>query len=139
VAKRVVLIDDLDGSSGDETIIYRFDGMEWEIDLSTVNAKILREFLSTYMQASRPLNTPAKRFGTAAGVPHVRTMAESLSKVPVADRPGREYRMKVRGWAVANGKLSEQSRGRIAEAIYDEFHLANPQEIRRDPQTGEPW
>ena len=35
---QVVLIDDIDGGSADETMSFAVDGVSYEIDLSTANA-----------------------------------------------------------------------------------------------------
>ena len=55
MAQRVVLIDDLDGSEGAETIRYTVDGQEYEIDLSKANARKFRTVLQPYLDKSRPV------------------------------------------------------------------------------------
>ena len=45
MAQKVVLIDDLDGSEGEETLRYTVDGQEYEIDLSGKNAAKFRREL----------------------------------------------------------------------------------------------
>jgi hypothetical protein len=58
MAQRVMLIDDLDGSEGAETITYSVDGQEYEIDLSEDNAKKFRDTLDKYLKASRRVEAP---------------------------------------------------------------------------------
>lgn len=50
---RIVLIDDINGELGDETIKFGLDGIDYEIDLSTENANKLREALDPWVQAGR--------------------------------------------------------------------------------------
>jgi len=38
---QVLLTEDLDGSTGQETILFKFDGTDYEIDLNKKNAKAL--------------------------------------------------------------------------------------------------
>lgn len=41
MAQKVVLIDDLDGSEGSETLTYTVNGQDYEIDLSKKNAVLV--------------------------------------------------------------------------------------------------
>jgi len=50
---QVLLIDDLDGSSADETLNFGLDGAAYEIDLSADNAGLLRKALADYVAAGR--------------------------------------------------------------------------------------
>ena len=50
---RIVLIDDINGELGDETIKFGLDGVDYEIDLTTENAAKLRELLDPWIQAGR--------------------------------------------------------------------------------------
>src|SRR6185437_10033364 len=50
---QVLLIDDLDGSSADETLNFKLDGAAYEIDLSADNAGLLRKALADYVAAGR--------------------------------------------------------------------------------------
>jgi hypothetical protein len=52
MAQKVILIDDLDGSEGAETITYTVDGVQYEIDLSEKNAKRFRSTLEEFTRAS---------------------------------------------------------------------------------------
>lgn len=49
----VILVDDLNGKDADETLTFGLDGVDYEIDLSEVNATRLRDALSTYVEAGR--------------------------------------------------------------------------------------
>ena len=50
---RIVLIDDINGELGDETIKFGLDGIDYEIDLCTENATKLRDLLDPWIQAGR--------------------------------------------------------------------------------------
>jgi hypothetical protein len=73
MASRVVLVDDLDGSEGAETITFTIDGTTTEIDLSKQNAANLRKALSEYqahgrtVQATRSVAAPSRRSSTGQG------------------------------------------------------------------------
>jgi hypothetical protein len=58
MAQKVMLIDDLDGSDGAETIRYTIDGQEYEIDLSEENAKRFRDALREFIEKSRQVEQP---------------------------------------------------------------------------------
>ena len=59
---QVLLIDDLDGSSADETVNFGLDGAAYEIDLSSANADLLRKALADYVAAGRRVT--ASRLGS---------------------------------------------------------------------------
>jgi hypothetical protein len=116
VAKKVVLVDDLDGRSpADETVRYGLDGEFFEIDLSTENAKELRDFLNKYISASRvvPAKEAARRGSSASS-------SGSASSGPAAS----DYDpATVRAWAQANG-VEVSEKGRIPEAIVQKWRQA---------------
>jgi hypothetical protein len=53
------LIDDLDGSEAEGTVLFGLDGVHYEIDLSTDNAKALRTALARYTDAGRKVTGTA--------------------------------------------------------------------------------
>lgn len=113
MAKKEVLIDDLDGSEGAETIRYAVAGTEYEIDLSTRHAEEFREALARYIEVSRQVGQPP----AAQPLPR-RTRRRGTGRTGRTDIP------QIRAWAEANGyKVSE--RGRIKREIieaYDQAH-----------------
>ena len=46
---QVVLVDDLDGGTADETVTFSLDGVSYEIDLTHDNAARLRDLLAPYV------------------------------------------------------------------------------------------
>lgn len=49
----IILEDDLDGGTADETVKFGLDGANYEIDLSTGNAATLRDALGPYVGSAR--------------------------------------------------------------------------------------
>src|SRR5690348_15291381 len=118
MAQRVVLIDDLDGSEGDQTVTYTLDGQEYEIDLSEKNAQKLRDALAPFIEKSRPVErqplipTPTRGSGT-------RRRSSSGGSSGARQDLG-----EIRAWATANGhKVAE--RGRIKKEIIDAYNEAH--------------
>lgn len=98
VAKKLIttLIDDIDGSGADETVSFRIDAVDYEIDLNGSNAAALREALAPYVAAAR--KTPR------------RTQATARSKRQASDLSG------IREWAQRNGYTTSK-RGRLSAEI----------------------
>lgn len=105
MAQRVVtlLVDDLDGGPGDETIVFGLDGDVYEIDLSTTHAQQLRGDLRRWVGAAR----------TAGTAPRAAPRQVEVAADPRA----------VRAWATARG-LALPSKGRIPQDVVDQFHAA---------------
>jgi hypothetical protein len=111
---QVLLIDDLDGSSADETVAFGLDGSAYEIDLSEKNANQLREALASYVANGRKsslIRGISRRRSSAA----VTSPARSSSAPDTAD---------VRAWARSNG-YSVNERGRLAADIVEAYQAAN--------------
>jgi hypothetical protein len=90
----VTLIDDLDGGTAAESVLFALDGTSYEIDLSAKNAKALRSALAVYVAAARK---------TSGGVK--RKAGRSASD---ADQ--------IRAWAKENGHAVSE-RGRISAEL----------------------
>jgi hypothetical protein len=105
---QVLLVDDLDGSTADETVTFGLDGVGYEIDLSSGNAGQLRDELAKYVEHSRKaVAVPVRRNNRRA-----RTGA------------GREQSARIREWAKAHGKKISE-RGRIPADILAEYDAAH--------------
>jgi hypothetical protein len=92
----VLLVDDIDGGSADETVSFSLDGVSYEIDLSTKNAKTFRDALAQYVGQARRVG------GRSSG-----------------DRTA-----EIREWARKNGhKVNE--RGRIPAAVVEAYDKAH--------------
>ncbi len=106
MAKRVQVMveDDLDGKPADETVKFGLDGVSYEIDLTSANARKLREALASYVSAGR--RTTARRRGRGRG--------QAAGSTP-AD---------IRDWARSQG-YDVSDRGRVSaeiRAAYDAAH-----------------
>lgn len=103
----IILLDDLDGGSADETVRFGLDGVSYEIDLSSTNASELRAALERFTAAGRRTSTGrATRTKGAAG--------------------GRNQdSAQIRLWARENG-YKVNSRGRIQAEIQEAYQRANP-------------
>lgn len=97
----IVLVDDIDGSSADETVSFALDGKEYEIDLSAKNAAKLRDAFGLYVGHAR------KAAGRRRGV-------RSSGPSP-AD---------IRAWARDNG-FDVPDRGRVSSEVREAYFAAH--------------
>jgi len=109
MAKQVTVsfVDDLDGkSAADETVAFTLDGVAYEIDLATKNAKKLRAALQPWIEAGR------------------RVGGRRRSSI-VASRTATEPRESaaIRVWARNHG-YQVARRGRIPADVVDAFRAA---------------
>ena len=102
---KIILVDDLDGGSADETVRFGVDGVSYEIDLSSDNAAELRSAVERFVSHARK---------TAGG-------RATRNKV----MSGRNQNSaQIRQWARDNG-YSVNSRGRIQAEIQEAYQKAN--------------
>lgn len=110
--KEVRLVDDISGDEADETIEFGLDGKNYEIDLTTDNAKKLRDVLADYVGAARRAAGPARRRGGSSnGAP----------RRPSVDR---EQNQAIREWARKRG-MKVSDRGRIPAEVLEAYHQEN--------------
>ncbi|GAA3386361.1 histone-like nucleoid-structuring protein Lsr2 [Cryptosporangium minutisporangium] len=109
------LIDDLDGSTAEETVTFSVDGINYEIDLSSENAGALRHDLATYVTAGRRIGRVSTQSSKAS-----RNTSGATSKTAAGERTGNQA---IRDWAKAQG-LSVNDRGRISAEIVEKYHAA---------------
>lgn len=106
---QVLLVDDIDGGTADETVTFALDGVSYEIDLTTAHATELRDALATWVGHARKV---AGR--SAAGRSSGTTTRPRRSSDAGA----------VRAWAKENGfEVSE--RGRISAEIREAYDAAH--------------
>lgn len=106
---QVILTDDVDGDSADETVTFALDGTSYEIDLSAKNAKALRDAIALYV-------------GHARRVTKTRRSATSASRS--SGTTDRAQTQAIRDWARRNGH-QVSDRGRIPSAVLDAFNAAH--------------
>src|SRR4051794_34130283 len=121
MAQRVMLIDDLDGSEGAETLHYTVDGVEYEIDLSEKNAKRFRSTLEEFTKASRRVEAAPRAPVSITRAGGTRRRSSSSAD---GGGSGRSDLAEIRKWAQEQG-MQVAERGRIKKEIidaYDEAH-----------------
>lgn len=101
---QIVLIDDIDGGSADETVRFALDGTNYEIDLTTRNAVRLREAFAEFVGHARKA-TPARGARRGRGA--------STGKSA-----------EIRAWAREQG-LTVNERGRIPADLTAKFEAAH--------------
>jgi hypothetical protein len=113
VARKTVveLVDDLEGSvieAGEgEHITFSVNGVDYEIDLKTKNAREFLKTLDFYIDHATKIGSQKRRPGTQAGSARSRSRARD-----------------VREWAAANG-YAVSARGRIPADIQEAFDAAH--------------
>ena len=106
--KTVVLLeDDLDGGTADETVTFALHGVQYEMDLSTANAAGLRQVLAPYVGAGRRIGGRTVTRRRVGGGGPARTNREQLAAI--------------RAWARSRG-LEVSDRGRIAAHILEAYN-----------------
>jgi hypothetical protein len=101
----VALEDDLDGGPADETVRFRFEGVPYEIDLSSKNARAFRKQLAPFIEHARKAGAR-----TARRAP--RTAA------------GRQHGGDIRAWAKDHG-IAVSDRGRIPVSVIEQYQAAH--------------
>jgi hypothetical protein len=104
---QVVLVDDLDGGTADETVTFSLDGVSYEIDLSHDNAARLRDALAPYVGHARRAAGPRRASGRGG-----------------ARGKGGTNPAEVREWAKSQG-ISVNERGRISAELMARFQAAH--------------
>jgi nucleoid-associated protein Lsr2 len=107
VAQRVhiVLEDDIDGGTAEETVTFALDGTTYEIDLSQANAAKLRDLLAPYVSAARRSTGRGTRKsrGRSSGGPNP---------------------SEIREWARAHGH-TVSDRGRVPAHVREKYDAEN--------------
>lgn len=99
---QIILEDDFDGGTADETVSFALDGAEYEIDLSTTNANGLREAVAPWLAHARKTGGRRKR----------------------GSKPTDSSTSDIRAWAQANGH-DVSSRGRVSAEVRDAYEQAH--------------
>src|SRR4029453_5564288 len=94
---QIILEDDYDGGSADETVSFALDGAEYEIDLSSKNATGLREALAPWVShaqrlgggVTRPPKVTVRRVRAIFGPGHWHMATMSAAVAASRQRYGR--------------------------------------------------
>jgi Lsr2 len=100
----VRLEDDLDGGPAAETVRFRYEGTDYEIDLSAANARAFREELAPFIKGAR----------TLARLPAHRATRTAARRQRSAD---------IRAWANEQG-IPVSKRGRIPASVLEHYEAA---------------
>jgi hypothetical protein len=104
---QVLLVDDIDGGTADETVTFALDGVSYEIDLTTQHAAELRDALGTWVGHARKVGgRRAPGRASNGGAAHRSTDAGA-----------------VREWAKSAG-YTVSDRGRIPAEIREAYDAA---------------
>ncbi|MGQ0837149.1 histone-like nucleoid-structuring protein Lsr2 [Actinokineospora sp.] len=106
----VSLVDDLDGSTAEETVEFGLDGAAYQIDLSSDNAERLRDALADFVDHARR-SGGRKRAA-------VKVTAGRAPRTASADR---EQNQAIREWARKQG-MKVSDRGRIPSEVLDAYN-----------------
>ena len=109
-----VLVDDLDGSEGVETVRIGWNGDWRELDLSKKNLASLSKAFDKYWNVSRPVSAD----GRTSRRRRTKTTASARSA-----KAGRDPKL-IRAWATDNG-ISVPARGRIPSDVERRYDEAN--------------
>jgi hypothetical protein len=110
----VELVDDIDGSQGDETIEFSWDGKDLVIDLSTANARTFRQVVEPFVGAARPKPKPKKQKAKEVTPQMITKGAEAEAKA---------LRNRIRQWGRDNGyEVSNVSK--IPQPVLDAYRAA---------------
>lgn len=106
VAKKTLIIDDLTGETGARTRTFRFEGTDYEIDLTDASFADLRLALKPYVRAARQVGGPV-----VAGSRRARSSAPTVKRAK-----GPTDAAVIRAWARSVG-MPVTERGRVAPDV----------------------
>jgi Lsr2 len=117
----VSLVDDLDGSEGEDvaTVEFGVDGVTYEIDLSEANADRLRDALAEFVNSAR--RTGGRKTGGRAGGKQARSTSKPSSNGAGHTVNGLDMSpAAIREWATGQG-MTLADRGRIPQNVKDDY------------------
>jgi hypothetical protein len=111
---QVLLVDDIDGGTAQETVTFSLDGVAYEIDLTAENAAELRESFSRWVGHARKVGSGSRSGGRQSrGGGQSRRSGSSAGDATA-----------IREWARQNGyEVSE--RGRISAEVRAAYEAAH--------------
>ncbi|WP_136518444.1 MULTISPECIES: histone-like nucleoid-structuring protein Lsr2 [Cellulomonas] len=113
---QVLLVDDVDGGTADETVTFGLDGVTYEIDLTAENAAKLRDALAPWVGHGRRVGGRSSSGRSSSG----RSSSGSSSSRSARANEAQE----IREWAKENGyQVSE--RGRISAEVRQAYDAAH--------------
>lgn len=110
MARTYVLTDDIDGTSGAETVEFTYGSVSYAIDLSRKNRGALEKALKPYVGAARKVSSRSR--------PKPPTRGRRSHATPKSDLAA------IRNWAGEQG-IAVADRGRIAKDVVDAYRAAH--------------
>jgi hypothetical protein len=107
----IVMVDDMNGGDAEETVYFALDDVGYEIDLSSDNARALRDALAPYVAAARKVK--GRRDGGRAGTGRRGRRAA-----------GSPSAAEIRSWAREAG-YTLSDRGRVPAEVRDAYNAAH--------------
>lgn len=108
MARKTIVVDDLDGSEDAREVTFSLDGETWRIDLTERNRQRLRAALGEFIEAG--VKVGGGRSRASGGRSSAATSGGQTSVI--------------RDWARANG-YDVNDRGRIPAAVAEAYEAAN--------------
>jgi Lsr2 len=102
---QVLLVDDLDGGTAEETVSFSIDGRSYEIDLNATNATELRQAFTPYQENARRARSAGRKTASRAA-------------------NSRERSAEIREWARSAG-IPVNERGRIPVNVIERYEAAH--------------
>lgn len=113
---QVLLVDDIDGGTADETVSFSIDGVSYEIDLTAEHATELRDSLARWVGHARKTGgRSSSSGGRSSGGRGRRSSGGSTSSGDAGA---------IRDWAKANGHPVSE-RGRISAEVKAAYEAAH--------------
>ena len=117
MAKKTLIIDDLTGETGARTHALRFDGTDYEIDLTDASFAELRALLKPYLRAARQVGGDL-----VPGSRRARATADAGAKKRPGSKPAPDSAA-IRAWARSVG-VSVTERGRVPAHVRTAWEAA---------------
>lgn len=135
--QKSVLVDDMDGTEGAQTVRFGLDGQAYEIDLAGDNLEKFYVAIDKYVNVARKAEVShvaarrASRRGTGSRAPRAQVKplqrgdshTEGGPSATVTAISREDRKPTIREWADANG-VHIGARGRIAKTIQDQYEAA---------------
>jgi hypothetical protein len=118
VAKKTLIVDDLTGEAGARARTFRFEGVEYEIDLTDASFADLRAALKPYLRAARSTS--------GSSSPRSATPGPSTTSSGARKRPGSKPApdsAAIRAWARSVG-MPVTERGRVPGQVREAWAVA---------------
>lgn len=114
MAKKTVVIDDIDGAEGAATREFSFNGVDYEVDLTDANFAKFQKAVEKYIESGSKVNRARRSIKPGATRTHTAIGAST----------GRADLDAIRQWARKNG-YEVSDRGRIKGEIQEAFNVAH--------------